>query len=127
MDPQRLLCGDSTQLEAVEKVLAGGLANMVFTDPPHNVNYRATMKDKLRGKSDRKIANDNLGNWFEKFLYDACVNMLAVTKGAVYVCMSSPELHAPEKAFTETGGHWSTFVVWAEDTFTMSRSGYQRQ
>ena len=56
----RLLCGDSTQLEAVEKVLAGGLADMVFTDPPYNVNYGATMKDKLRKKS-RKIANDNLG------------------------------------------------------------------
>ena len=46
----RLLCGDSTQMEAVEKVLAGGLADMVFTDPPYNVNYGATMKDKLRGK-----------------------------------------------------------------------------
>ena len=68
----RLLCGDSTQLEAVEKVLAGGLADMVFTDPPYNVNYGATMKDKLRGKK-RKIANDNLGEGFEKFLYDACV------------------------------------------------------
>jgi ParB-like chromosome segregation protein Spo0J len=39
----RLLCGDATQMEAVEKVLAGGLADMVFTDPPYNVNYGATM------------------------------------------------------------------------------------
>jgi uncharacterized protein (DUF1778 family) len=127
MGLHRLLCGDSTQIEAVEKVLAAGLANMVFTDPPYNVNYGATMKGKLRGKSDRKIANDNLGDGFEKFLYDACVNMLAVTKGAVYVCMSSPELHTLEKAFREAGGHWSTFDVWAENTFTMSRSDYQRQ
>ena len=49
----RLLCGDSTQMEAVEKVLAGGLADMVFTDPPYNVNYGATMKDKLRGKKSQ--------------------------------------------------------------------------
>ena len=56
----RLLCGDATQMEAVEKVLSGGLADMVFCDPPYNVNYGATMKDKLRGKK-RKIANDNLG------------------------------------------------------------------
>ena len=47
----RVLCGDSTQMEAVEKVLAGGLADAVFTDPPYNVNYGATMKDKLRGKA----------------------------------------------------------------------------
>ena len=87
----RLLCGDSTQMEAVEKVLAGGLADMVFTDPPYNVNYGATMKDKLR-KKNRKIANDNLGDGFEQFLRDACTNLLAVTKGAIYICMSSSEI-----------------------------------
>jgi DNA modification methylase len=122
----RLLCGDATQLEAVEKVLAGGLADMVFTDPPYNVNYGATMKDKLRGKR-RKIANDDLGEGFEQFLRDACVNMLAVTKGAVYISMSSSELHTLHKAFAAAGGHWSTFVIWAKSAFTMGRSDYQRQ
>jgi DNA modification methylase len=122
----RLLCGDATQMEAVEKVLAGGLADMVFCDPPYNVNYGATMKDKLRGKK-RKIANDNLGQDFEQFLRDACANILAVTKGAIYVCMSSSELHTLQKAFREAGGHWSTFVIWAKNTFTMGRSDYQRQ
>ena len=126
LGPHRLLCGDSTQMAAVETLLAGGLADMVFTDPPYNVNYGATMKDKLRGK-DRKIANDNLGSEFEKFLHDACVNLLSVAKGAVYICMSSSELHTLEKAFTEAGGHWSTFVIWAKNTFTMGRSDYQRQ
>jgi DNA modification methylase len=122
----RLLCGDSVQIDAVEKVLAGGLADMVFTDPPYNVNYGATMKDKLRGKK-RKIANDNLGDGFEQFLRDICANLLAVTKGAIYVCMSSSELHTLHRAFTESGGHWSTFVIWAKNTFTMGRSDYQRQ
>ena len=126
LERHRLLCGDSTQLEAAEKVLAGGLADMVFTDPPYNVNYGATMKDKMRGNT-RKIANDNLGEGFEKFLYDACVNMLAVAKGAVYICMSSSELHTLEKAFREAGGHWSTFVIWAKSSFSMGRSDYQRQ
>jgi DNA modification methylase len=122
----RLLCGDATQIEAVEKVLAGGLADMVFSDPPYNVNYGATMKDKLRGKK-RKIANDDLGNGFERFLRDACTNILAVTKGAIYICMSSSELHTLYRAFTESGGHWSTFLIWAKNTFTMGRSDYQRQ
>jgi DNA modification methylase len=122
----RLLCGDATQMADVEKVLGGGLADMVFCDPPYNVNYGATMKDKLRGKK-RKIANDDLGQDFEQFLRDACVNILAVTKGAIYICMSSSELHTLEKAFREAGGHWSTFVIWAKNTFTMGRSDYQRQ
>jgi DNA modification methylase len=122
----RLLCGDATQIDSVEKVLAGGLADMVFTDPPYNVNYGATMKNKLRGKK-RKIANDNLGDGFEQFLRDACTNILTVTKGAVYICMSSSELHTLQKAFRDAGGHWSTFVIWAKNTFTMGRSDYQRQ
>ena len=123
----RLHCGDSTVLANVEKVMAGGLADMTFTDPPYNVNYGATMKDKLRGKSHRKIANDNLGEGFEQFLRDACANLLAVTKGAIYICMSSSELHTLHRAFTEAGGHWSTFLIWAKNVFTMGRSDYQRQ
>ena len=77
---------------AVEKVLAGGLADMIFTDPPYNVNYGATMKDKLREKARRSTTTTSAAS-FEQFLRDACANMLAVTKGAIYICMSSSELH----------------------------------
>ena len=122
----RLLCGDSTQMESVEKVLSGGLADVTFCDPPYGVNYGQTMKDKLRGNK-RRIVNDNLGDDFGPFLRDACTNILAVTKGAVYICMSSSALHTLHQAFTEAGGHWSTFVIWAKNVFTMGRSDYQRQ
>jgi DNA modification methylase len=122
----RLLCGDATLLADVEKVLDGGLADMTFCDPPYNVDYGNSAKDKMRGK-DRRIMNDNLGEGFERFLYDACVNILAVTKGAAYICMSSSELHTLQKAFVEAGGHWSTFIIWAKNTFTLGRADYQRQ
>jgi DNA modification methylase len=121
-----LLCGDSTVLANVERVLDGALADMVFTDPPYNVDYGNTAKDKLRG-TNRTIMNDNLGDGFERFLYDACVNMLTVCKGALYVCMSSSELHTLQKAFIGAGGKWSTFVIWAKNTFTLGRADYQRQ
>ena len=84
----RLLCGDATVLADVERVLGGQLADMTFCDPPYNVDYANTPKDKLRGKH-RPILNDNLGGGFEAFLLDACTNILVVTKGAVYVCMCS--------------------------------------
>ncbi len=122
----RLLCGDATQMGDVEKVLAGGLADMVWSDPPYGVNYGATMKDKLRGNK-RKIANDSLGEGFEPFLRGACAHMLAVTKGTIYICMSSSELHTLYRAFTEAGGHGSTFIIWAKNAFTMGRADYQRQ
>jgi len=122
----RLLCGDATVLADVERVLDGGLADLCFTDPPYNVDYGNSAKDKMRGK-DRRIMNDNLGEGFYRFLYDACVNILTVTKGGAYICMSSSELHTLQKAFTEAGGHWSTFVIWAKNTFTLGRADYQRQ
>jgi DNA modification methylase len=122
----RLLCGDATVLTDVERVLGGQLADMTFCDPPYNVDYANSPKDKLRGKQ-RPILNDSLGSGFEAFLSDACVNILSVTKGAVYVCMSSSELHTLQRAFATAGGKWSTFVIWAKNTFTLGRADYQRQ
>jgi len=59
----RLMCGDSTKIEDVEKLMDGQKATMVFTDPPYNVNYGASMKDALRHKAGsspgRTILNDN--------------------------------------------------------------------
>jgi DNA modification methylase len=122
----RLLCGDSTVLSDVERLMDGQLADMAFTDPPYNVDYGNSAKDKMRGK-DRRILNDALGDGFYQFLYDACLNLLLVTKGACYVCMSSSELHTLQKAWLDAGGKWSTFVIWAKNTFTLGRADYQRQ
>ena len=78
----RLLCGDATVLADVERVLDGQLADMTFTDPPYNVDYGSSAKDKLRGNK-RKILNDNLGAGFEAFLHDACANILSRHQGRV--------------------------------------------
>lgn len=118
----RILCGDSLIMENIEKVLAGVPVALVFTDCPYNVAYH----QRQRHGRPRPIANDNLGKDFEKFLYTACVNILAVAKGAIYICMSSSELHTLYKAFTDAGGHWSTFCIWSKNTFTLGRSDYQR-
>jgi DNA modification methylase len=126
LGPHRVLCGDSIVLTDVEKVMAGVKADMCFTDPPYNVDYGNNAKDKMRGK-DRRILNDALGEKFYQFLYDACVNILAVTKGACYLCMSSSELHTLQRAWLAAGGKWSTFVIWSKNTFTLGRSDYQRQ
>jgi DNA modification methylase len=125
LDNHRLLCGDATALADVARVLDGRLADMTFTDPPYNVDYGSSPKDKLRGRH-RPILNDNLGGGFEAFLQDACANILSVTKGAVYVCMSSSELHTLQRAFVSAGGKWSTFVIWAKSHFTLGRADYQR-
>ena len=114
----RLLCGDATQSSAYDRLLQGGGASMVFTDPPYNVNYEA---------NSRPIANDNLGAAFAGFLSETCSRLLAVCNGALYICMSSSELATLQQAFTDAGGHWSTWVIGSKHTFTLGRSDYQRQ
>jgi DNA modification methylase len=99
---------------------------LIWQDPPYNVDYANSAKDKLRGK-DRPILNDNLGAGFGQFLVDALTPALARCDGAVYIAMSSSELDTLQSAFRAAGGHWSTFIIWAKNTFTMGRADYQRQ
>jgi DNA modification methylase len=121
MGAHRLLCGDATQRETLDTVLAGETADMVFTDPPYNVAYQGKTARKL------KIHNDALGEKFYDFLRQTCVHLMAVCRGPLYICMSSSELHTLYRAFTDAGGHWSTFVIWAKHHFTLGRADYQRQ
>ena len=88
----RVLCGDATVMADVERVLGGQLADMTWTDPPYNVDYANSPKDKLRGKHAADPERRSRQQ-FRGVLHDACANILSVTKGAVYVCMSSSELH----------------------------------
>jgi DNA modification methylase len=122
----RVLCGDATDPESYVRLLSGERADMVFIDPPYGVNYANNPKDKLRGKH-RPILNDNLGAAFHDFLLAALTPIVAQCRGAIYIAMSSGELDTLQAAFRAAGGHWSTFVIWAKNTFTLGRADYQRQ
>lgn len=125
MGSHRLLCGDATVLSDIERALGGVLADMTFIDPPYRVAYEGKGSTN---ENRKRIKNDDLGAAeFERFLADALIGVLAVTKGAVYVAISGAELHTLRRAFEAAGGHWSTFIDWAKNTFTLGRSDYQRQ
>ncbi len=126
LGPHRVLCGDATVAESYEALLQGERVQMIFSDPPYNVDYANTAKDKLRGTA-RAILNDNLGEGFGGFLFAAISGMLAHCDGAVYLAMSSSELDTLQTAFRAAGGKWSTFIIWAKNTFTLGRADYQRQ
>ncbi|MFA5420261.1 MAG: ParB N-terminal domain-containing protein, partial [Bacteroidales bacterium] len=130
----KLMCGDSTKSEQVEMLMDGKKANMVFTDPPYNVNYGATMKDTLRHKvsavnAGRTILNDHFKDRqdFYKFLYSSINAIKPFVTGDLYICMSSSELDTLQNAFRDLGGHFSTFIIWVKNSFTIGRSNYQRQ
>ena len=129
----RLMCGDSTSIDAIHILMSGCKADMVFTDPPYNVNYGATMKDKTRRASNanagRKILNDHFQKKedFYNFLHAAIAAFKPFVSGDVYICMSSSELHTLQGAFADNGGHFSTFIIWVKNQFTIGRANYQRQ
>ena len=85
LGPHRVRCGDANDPEDVAALLGDTRAAMAFTDPPYNVAYQG---GTTLGARRRKIANDNLGQDFPAFLETACRNLLNVTDGAVYLCMS---------------------------------------
>jgi DNA modification methylase len=118
----RLLCGDATHLVDVQRALgAGHLADMAWLDPPYNVAYEGGTAAKMT------IANDALGDGFADFLRPALANLLSVTKGACYVCMSSSEWPTLHRVWQEVGGKWSSTIIWAKNTFALGRADYHQQ
>jgi DNA modification methylase len=118
----RVLCGDATLLADVQRALgADRLADMAFLDPPYNVAYEGGTRAKMT------IANDALGQGFLDFLRPALTNLLQVTKGACYICMSSSEWPTLHRAWQEAGGKWSSTIIWAKNTFALGRADYHQQ
>ena len=126
MGEHRLLCGDSTRPQCLTEVLEGQSADLIYADFPYNVDYSGSPRTSATAPH-RPILNDNLGEEFGAFLSRSCVAILAVAGGAIYISMGSSELHTLYKAFTEAGGHWSTYVIWVKNHFTLGRSDLQRQ
>jgi DNA modification methylase len=122
----RLVCGDATKPEHVERLLAGAQAAMAFTDPPYNVSL-GDHGGQQRGARKRRIANDSMDaiSW-EVFVRAWGANLLTNVGGAIYVCMSSKEMPLVSRVLAEEGGHWSDTIIWRKDRFVLGRADYQR-
>ena len=115
----RLLCGDSTDSDAVAKLMDGEFADICHTDPPYNINYEGGSKKR------EKIANDKLDD-FPKFLYDVYTTIATALKkgGAIYVWHASYETHNFIQQFLDAGFLFKSYIVWNKNNSTFGRSDY---
>lgn len=118
----RLMCGDSTQKEAVLQLMKSKEADMILTDPPYNVNHEGGTKEKLT------IKNDNMEDTlFYNFLIDAFRNMYDSIKcgGSIYVFHADTEGMNFRNAFKTVGFKLAECLVWVKNKFVMGRQDYQ--
>jgi DNA modification methylase len=110
----RLMCGDSTSIDEVDRLLDGQKADMVFTDPPYGVNYQGIKNDDKAGLPD---------------MLDAVFsNYLAVSKSgaSIYVFHSDKNNHIFRECFNRYF-HFSSMVIWVKNSLTLSQTDYQSQ
>ena len=131
----KLLCGDSTKLEDIERLFVENeQASLIVTDPPYNIDYGNSEQDRARARGrvmeNRSILNDNMDDEsFYKFLFKFYETAYAITKGggAIYVFHSTKESVNFIEAMKDAGFKVSQTLVWAKDHFTLGRNDYQWQ
>jgi len=128
----RLLCGDSTCVTDVERLMDGQKADMVFTDPPYNLAIGITdiadAKSRDRRTDGKGVANDSMDDGaFRQFITDALVSAFLVCKdgAAIYVCHADSEGYNFRGALKDAGFLPKQCLVWVKSSLVMGRQDYQ--
>lgn len=128
----RLMCGDSTIISDVEKLMNGEKADLLFTDPPYGVSYEKKTKEVLKTKTYTKIQNDDLTlDQFQDFLYDVFTNARTQLKETssyyVFSCQGGDqEMMMMMMMMRQAGIPCRHQIIWVKDApvFSMGRLDY---
>ena len=129
-----LICGDVKDNDALEKLMGGGKADLLVTDPPYNVDIGEVnleiAKIRHRRMDQKGIANDNMSDGeFKAFLTEAFAQVTHHIKpgGAAYVWMASSEIDVAIQAFEDAGWLYKQLLIWVKNSIVMNRQDYQWQ
>ena len=117
----RLMCGDSTSIDAVDKLMDGQKADMVFTDPPYGVNYDGG--HAVKGKRREKLKNDATPE-----IYDGVMPIIYLASkdgAAVYLWFSDSKSAAVTAAVTAAGYEVRNTLIWNKNVAQFGAIGAQ--
>ena len=131
----RVMCGDSTSIDAVEKLMDGQKADMVFTDPPYGMSYGggraagSTKKGAIVKAHGMILGDDKTGDDLISLIRDALASAIAVSKSgsATYVCFPWRTYSEFEAAMEECGLKASACIVWDKKSIGLGNANYRPQ
>ena len=136
------MCGDSTSIDAVEKLMDGQKADMVFTDPPYNVTFTGALSSTSKdGKIVKMsagyvnpssthdgIKNDSLSKGeFKDFMLSVLSVIQTYCIGGYYVCFSSSTLDELLTPLVETGIGWKSIIIWNKNQSPMGGGNFRKK
>jgi DNA modification methylase len=129
LDRHKLMCGDSTCLSDMEKLMDGKKARLIFTDPPYNVDYKSRANNSydegkyghIKNFDDNKTEKDCL-----QFYTDVLKNLYTVTTddACIYWWYAQINIHINRQAFIDAGWRIHQDVIWVKESPVLTRRDY---
>jgi len=114
----RLLCGDATKKEDVERLMDGQKADMVFTDPPYGVMYKSSKSNAISGD----LSQATIPLSFKEIIHSA-----ASKDARIYICGGSNNAQMYFSLFDSYCQQMPKILVWVKETFVMRPNNYHSQ
>lgn len=119
----RVICGDARDPEILKRLMGGGTARLMVTDPPYGINYDPEWREGAdlgkAGRSIGKVQNDHIADWSDVFkLWDAQI---------IYCWHAAVKSSTVQNSLEQLGYKTISQIIWAKQHFVLSRGDYHWQ